>query len=215
MNSTWLAFVTLLLAALIAVAIGAQQIEAQQAAEISRLAEQRDAAERAALDAREQIESAIKARDEALAKVDNLTKEIAGLQDDLLGVQSMSTIRQEEITRLIQQASELQGQILVLQARNQELEAQVAGLPQGSVPVTGTNDADTVTHDTNFTKAISRGLPRQLGLGLGVLIGMAAIGSGGYLYYHYDPNRKYSVKMTREQIKDYARYQRERGYRVS
>ncbi len=215
MNSTWLAFVTLLLAALIAVAIGAQQIEAQQAAEISRLAEQRDAAERAALDAREQIESAIKARDEALAKVDNLTKEIASLQDDLLGVQSMSTIRQEEIARLIQQASELQGQILVLQARNQELEAQVAGLPQGSVPVTGTNDTDTVRHDTNFTKAISRGLPRQLGLGLGVLIGMAAIGSGGYLYYHYDPNRKYSVKMTREQIKDYARYQRERGYRVS
>lgn len=214
MNSTWLAFVTLLLAALIAVAIGAQQIEAQQASEISRLAEQRDAAERAALDAREQIESAMKARDEALAKVDNLTKEIAGLQDDLRGVQSMSTIRQEEIARLIQQASELQGQILVLQARNQELEAQVAGLPQGSVPVTGTNDTDSVAQDTNFAKAISRSLPRQLGLGLGVLIGMAAIGSGGYLYYHYDPNRKYSVKMTREQIKDYARYQRERGYRM-
>lgn len=205
MNNTWLAFLTLLLVVLVAVAMGAKQMEAQQAQEISLLKAQVDEVTRIALDMQEQRDQALVARDELIVKVDGANAEIAALRNDLHNQNNVADNRQQEIDRLVKETEELRALLQNLQARNVELEIQVANQPQGIIPVTN-DDANELCLPVR-----TQNLPGQLGLGLAVLVGMAALGSGGYLYFHHDPNRKYPVKMTKEQIKEYARYQRERG----
>ena len=220
MNGTWLAFMTLLIVALIAVAMGAQQIEAQQAQEINQLVAQRDVAVKVALEANKQRDNAFLARDEAIAKWDGLNAEISALQNDLHDVQMVADNRQQEIDRLVREANELHAQVQNLKAQNLELEAQFANQPQGPMPVTGYQEAASknscTTAETNGVclPVQSKNLTTQLGIGLALLIGMAALGSGGYLYYRHDPERKYSVKMTKDQIREYARYKHERGNRA-
>lgn len=205
MNSTWLAFLTLLLVVLIAVAAGAQQIEAQKALEISTLKARVDEVTEIALDMQEQRDEALVTRDEGIVKMDKLNAEIAGLRNDLHNQNNVADYRQQEMDRLVKENEELRAQLHNVQVRNGELEAQVANQPQGTIPVTA-DDANELCLPVR-----TQNLPGQLGLGLAVLVGVAALGSGGYLYFHHDPNRKYPVKMTKEQIKEYARYQRERG----
>lgn len=205
MNSTWLAFLTLLLVVLIAVAAGAQQVEAQKALEISALKARVDEVTEIALDMQEQRDEALVTSDELIVKMDKLNAEIAGLRNDLHNQNNVADYRQQEMDRLVKENEELRAQLHNLQARNGELEAQVANQPQGTIPVTA-DDANELCLPVQ-----TQNLPGQLGLGLAVLVGVAALGSGGYLYFHHDPNRKYPVKMTKEQIKEYARYQRERG----
>ncbi len=227
MNGTWLAFFTLLMVVLIAVAVGAQQMEAQQAQQISALMSQRDTTVNVALEAKEQRDAALKVRDEAVTKLDGLNAQIAALQGDLqktaLDLQtahSEAETRQMEIDRLAKEASDLRAQMTGLQVRYGALEAQYVKLQQDTpqIPVVGGKNTKTEIAERN-SKAIclpvqADKLPNQLGLGLAVLVGMAALGSGGYIYYRHDPSRKYAVRMTKEQIREYARYQRERGNRA-
>ncbi len=221
MNGTWLAFFTLMLVVLIAVAAGAQQIQAQQAREISDLMAQRETTVSVALEAKEQRDAAVKARDEAVAKMNGLNDRIASLQADLQQTQTLADSRQQEIDRLVSEANTLQAQVQDLQAKNVALEAQYAKLLQEApqIPVAGSGNASSGNPESSagsIRLPISAGeLPNQLGLGLAILIGMAALGSGGYIYYHHDPNRKVSVKMTRDQIHEYAQYQRERANRAA
>jgi cell division protein FtsB len=210
MNNTWLAFTALLLVVLIAVAVGAQQMDAQRLQEISQLKAKNEDFTRIALELQEQRDQALVDRDEAVGKVDGLVAENAMLREDLRNQNSVADNRQQEIDRLVNEKQ-------ALQTRNMEIETQIANLTQSPLPVTGNRNTVTeqagIVAETNgiCLQVRTQSLPEQLGLGIAVLVGLAALGSGGYLYFRHDPNRKYPVKMTREQIKEYARYQRERG----
>jgi FtsZ-binding cell division protein ZapB len=227
MNGTWLAFFTLILVVLIAVTVGAQQMEAQSALEKTQLMGERDEAVNIALEAKDQRAVAFKARDEAVARVDGLNAEIASLKGEnqrvmegLKNAQSAAESMQKENERLVKEANAQRAQMMDLQSKYTALEAEYTqSQPAGQIAVTGNDrpvakNAGIAAEQANCLPIQTTALPGQLGLGLAILVGMAALGSGGYIYYRHDPTRKYAVKMTKEQIRDYARYQRERGNRA-
>jgi hypothetical protein len=228
MNGTWLAFFTLIMIVLIAVAVGSQQMEAQKDLQISQLMSSRDEAVNIALEAKHQREVAFKVRDEAVAKVDGLNAKIAeqqGMLDqvslELQNEKASAANSQEENKRLQAEANALRTQVSDLQTKYTALDAAYTQFrKEAQIVVTGnesavTEESGSAVEQTYSLPVQMTDLPGQLGLGLAILGGMAALGSGGYIYYRQDPSRKYTVKMTKEQIRDYARYQRERGNKAA
>jgi hypothetical protein len=221
MNGTGLFLVALLIVVLIAVAFGSSQIQADLTSQIAQITSQRDTTLQLALEAKGQRDAAFQERDvaftdrdKAIAELAKANGRIASLEVDLnkTAQDLSSTQRTAEVQRM--ELKRLQNQIIALQSTLEQAQVDVP-----SVPVTGGVTswlANLPQVAENSQKAIRRPVQasmfyNQLGIGLAVLIGMMVLGSGGFIVYRHDPNRKYTVKMTKDQIREYARYQRERG----
>jgi hypothetical protein len=215
MNGTGLFVVTILIAVLIAVAFGGSQIQADLNNQITQMTDQRDITLQEALEAKGQRDTAVQDRDVAVAALDTATGRIAELETAQNKIALDLTSSQKTVEEQRREIDQLKNEKIALQTKLDQAQASVVlpGVPDTGGQVTVPQVAETTG---TAEKAIclpvrADNLPNQLGTGLALLIGMVALGSGGYIFSRSDSTRKYAVKMTKEQIRDYARYQRERG----
>lgn len=187
MNATGLGLVTILIIVLFAVVLGAQQLQDQQASEIARLMQDRDNALLLAQEATGQRDLAIAQLEPARQRVAVLEAEIAKKEAQMASLSGdLNTARQD---------------IAALQKNYDEA---IAQLEEGlSIPVTGQNQSGTIClPDMDADKSSS--WPMTAGL----LAGMVFLSGGGYLIYRIEASRRITVHMTREQLREYIRYQR-------
>jgi uncharacterized protein (DUF3084 family) len=208
MNGSGLIVSAILVAVLIAVATGASQIQGDLIIKIEAITTQRDVVLQEALEAKGQRDVAITEREnlkvklaEAEGRVTALEAEKSELTQELNRAQQAINSQNQEITRLQTESVALKNMV-----------DQAKAAPQNPSMDEQNSPSQSSTNSEMVTALLSESNP--LGIGLAVLIGMMALGSGGYIVYHHDSNRKYTVKMTREQIRDFARYQRVQGNRA-
>lgn len=163
---------------------------------------------------------------------DSLQKQYATLQSEKDGLQSQVTTLQSEKTSLQSDNSTLQTKNTVLQITNTEQASKYAQLQEKvSGPQTvlyspksygdANNPIATTGNINNGQKALcvivptgETAIPWALSVALGMGV-MMMVGGVGYALYSQDPNRKYTLRLTRDQMKEFARWQRERGKRAA
>jgi hypothetical protein len=187
MNATGLGLAALLIVVLFAVVLGAQQLQDQQAIEIAQLMKDRDSALTLAHEATAQRDVALAQLEPARERVaaleaENEEKEaqIAALSGDLTAAREDLAALQKSYTEMLSQANE---EIIPVTSQTQENTVHLQGL---------------MNNETfPWTAA-----------GAGLLAGVMALSGGGYLVSRIENNHRVTVHMTREQLRDYIRYQR-------
>lgn len=188
MNASGLGLITILIIVLFAVVLGAQQLQDQQAGEIARLMQDRDNALLLAQEVTGQ-------RDVALAQLEPTRQRVAALETEIAK-------KDAQLESLSGDLKAAQQQIAGLQKRYDEA---VVQLNEGlSVPVTGRVDDEKfclpdVASEEPFPWTVAAA---------GLVAGMVFLSGGGYLIYRIEANRRVTVHLTREQLRDYIRYQR-------
>ncbi|RPJ43859.1 MAG: hypothetical protein EHM21_10935 [Chloroflexi bacterium] len=221
MNGTALVLVTLLIAVLIAVGLGSTQMQANLENQVAQMTSQRDTTLQVALEAKGQRDNAIQdreaanaARDAAVTALNQANERIAALEAEQKKIAQDLSNAQGAVSEQSRIIESLRNEKVALQA---QLEQALAAGPV-LVPATGEQvappQAAESSENTICLPVRADTLPNQLGIGLAVLAGMMALGSGGYIVYRHDPNRKYTITMSKDQLREYARYQRERGNRI-
>lgn len=188
MNATGLGLAALLIVVLFAVVLGAQQLQDQQANEIAQLMTDRDNALILAHEATSQRDAALAQLEPARERVAALEAEnekkdaqIASISGDLTAARQDLATLQKSYTEVVSQA-------------NEEL-----------IPVTSQTQGDTTIRSTNLID--SETFP-WTAAGAGLLTGVMALSGGGYLVSRIENNHRVTVHMTREQLREYIRYQR-------
>ena len=186
MNATGLGLTAILLVVLLAVVPGAQQMQDQQTGEIARLMQDRDSALILAQDATIQ-------RDAAIADLAPARERVVALEAEIVK-------KDAEIAYLAGDLKAAQQEIVSLQTT---YEAVINSDQTVNIPVTG-SDQEECVNLPNITS--HKSWPWAAGAGL--MMGMVFLSGGGYLLYRIETNRRVTVHMTRDQLKEYIRYRR-------
>ncbi len=186
MNTPLLVILGILLVVLMAVTAGAADINEQASAQIARI--------------EQDLRAAQELRDAAV-------REVASLKSAVVERDAQIAQLQDRYNALDAHVRELNAIIVGLQ--DDLAVAQVQQSPQ--IPVTGEGASPQMTGPLCL---VTRAAVMQgSGSLLAVLTGVVALGGGGLAAYRAG-DRKVTVRMTRSQLQDYIRYQREAGNRV-
>lgn len=217
MNAGGLILSAILITVLIAVAVGATQMESNRNSEFAKLMQQRDQAVSIAQEAVSQRDVAARALREEKARTvadqEALRKrnsENQALAQDLAEAKMIVSQRESAINQAKDENAILRVRLDQLQAQHDRLVKAYSAAnnrlgQQAIVPIPATGNNSNMDA---ACLATAGGLSKLLSTGLAILIGMVALSSGGMAFYHHDPNRKVTIKMTRKQAEEYARYQR-------
>lgn len=194
MNTPMVILVGILLVVLMAVTAGAADINVQAGARISTM--------------EQELKAALEMRDAAVREVAALKADVVNREQDLAKLQA-------RYDALDAHVRELDGIIVGLQ--DQLAVAQSQQAPQ--IPITGGEGA---TPSASQVCLVSRAALEQASESLAggslwiVMAGVFALGGGGYAVVHHSErgDRKVTVRMTRSQLQEYIRYQRQAGNRV-
>lgn len=223
MKASVLLVVMILIVTLFAVAVSAEQAQTTRTDEYRNMAAQRDQAVRLAIAAKEQRDGAYLETNQQKSRVGDLenglqktTDEKNALAGKLDQANKVAGERQSQIVMMQGQIKVLEAENTNLRASNQQLQANVRAAKDNMIPPSGGSSAPAAAaapakDGRIMLLSLAGGKKVQLMVGLAVLFGMVMLSSGGYVAYRSDANRKVSVKMTPDQIKEFARYQRERG----
>ena len=153
-------------------------------------------------------EEALAQREGEIARAGALEQEKSELVEALKEKESLITSQNEEISRLQSVIDRQAAEIALLKP------IPVVGMP------------DTFSSDTGSGAAIENGQPKpaaeiclvsqswlkgRLITIMAVFMGVVVVGGGSLAVFRADAKRKFTVRMTREQLDDYIRYQRGRG----
>lgn len=194
MNTPMVILVGILLVVLMAVTAGAADINEQAGARISTM--------------EQELKAALEMRDAAVREVAALKADVVNREQDLAKLQ-------ERYDALDAHVRELDGIIVGLQ--DQLAVAQSQQAPQ--IPITGGEGSQPSASQVCL---VSRAALEQASESLAggslwiVMAGVFALGGGGYAVVHHSErgDRKVTVRMTRSQLQEYIRYQRQAGNRV-
>jgi len=187
MNATGLGLAALLIVVLFAVVLGAQQLQDQQAIEIAQLMKDRDSALTLAHEATAQ-------RDVALAQIEPARERVAALEAENEEKEAQIAALSGDLTAAREDLAALQKSYTeILSQANEEI------IPVTSQPQENTVRLQDLMNDETFPWTAA---------GAGLLAGVMALSGGGYLVSRIENNRRVTVQMTREQLREYIRYQR-------
>ena len=187
MNATGLGLAALLIVVLFAVVLGAQQLQDQQAIEIAQLMKDRDSALTLAHEATAQ-------RDVALAQIEPARERVAALEAENEEKEAQIAALSGDLTAAREDLAALQKSYTeMLSQANEEI------IPVTSQPQENTVRLQDLMNDETFPWTAA---------GAGLLAGVMALSGGGYLVSRIENNRRVTVQMTREQLREYIRYQR-------
>jgi len=187
MNATGLGLAALLIVVLFAVVLGAQQLQDQQAIEIAQLMKDRDSALTLAHEATAQ-------RDVALAQLEPARERVAALEAENEEKEAQIAALSGDLTAAREDLAALQKSYTeILSQANEEI------IPVTSQPQENTVRLQDLMNDETFPWTAA---------GAGLLAGVMALSGGGYLVSRIENNRRVTVHMTREQLREYIRYQR-------
>jgi seryl-tRNA synthetase len=187
MNATGLGLAALLIVVLFAVVLGAQQLQDQQAIEIAQLMKDRDSALTLAHEATAQ-------RDVALAQIEPARERVAALEAENEEKEAQIAALSGDLTAAREDLAALQKSYTeILSQANEEI------IPVTSQPQENTVRLQDLMNDETFPWTAA---------GAGLLAGVMALSGGGYLVSRIENNRRVTVHMTREQLREYIRYQR-------
>jgi len=187
MNATGLGLAALLIVVLFAVVLGAQQLQDQQAIEIAQLMKDRDSALTLAHEATAQ-------RDVALAQIEPARERVAALEAENEEKEAQIAALSGDLTAAREDLAALQKSYTeILSQANEEI------IPVTSQPQENTGRLQDLMNDETFPWTAA---------GAGLLAGVMALSGGGYLVSRIENNRRVTVQMTREQLREYIRYQR-------
>jgi len=187
MNATGLGLAALLIVVLFAVVLGAQQLQDQQAIEIAQLMKDRDSALTLAHEATAQ-------RDVALAQIEPARERVAALEAENEEKEAQIAALSGDLTAAREDLAALQKSYTeMLSQANEEI------IPVTSQPQENTVRLQDLMNDETFPWTAA---------GAGLLAGVMALSGGGYLVSRIENNRRVTVHMTREQLREYIRYQR-------
>lgn len=156
-------------------------------------------------------------RDTAVAQLEDAQHKLAEAQDSLNKKTAEAENLAKERDAALKSAEEYQKESALLKEETAALQAKVDQLTVQYNQLSSKYAALQQAPDKSQDKSIPvTSLPKSnpLGTSLIVMMGMVLLGSGGFIVYRMEENSKVSVRMTRDQIHDYARYQRERGNRA-
>jgi hypothetical protein len=206
MNGTGLGLAAILLIVLFAVSLGAQQMDDQKAGLIADMQNQRQALIDTA-------EEALAQRDGEVARAAALENENAGLILALQGKDNQIAGKDAEIARLNAEIERQAAEIALLKVVPATGQPETYGAPADPGAATGVVASKSTTRAGLVMPAGVWGRLVVLGA---ILMGIAVIGLGGFAVFRGGANRRLStVRMTRDQLKEYLRYQRERGKQIA
>lgn len=186
MNTPMVILVGILLVVLMAVTAGAADINEQAGARIATM--------------EQELKAALEMRDAAVREVAVLKADVVNREQDLAKLQERYNALDGHVRELDSIIVGLQDQLAVAQSQQ---------APQ--IPITGGEGA---TQSASQFCLVSRAALENAGGSLWmVMAGVVALGGGGYAAARHS-DRKVSVRMTRSQLQEYIRYQRQAGNRV-